>query len=312
MAVSPSRRPGLRSNRRWVSKPVVLKTVRGGYVGKGHVTIDPETGTTAASAKLAESADEPVGILEAFLDYALEASLIVARAADGEIRSYAPVENRHENHVLTRTIAPAELSRLVAWQACDVAQAVAHALDLVRHRARAGRHPRRRGAGQRIRPAPAQHLPLDARCLPRLAVRTVHTRHRRLAAGQRRAPLGRGDGQPAGRRRRPLAWPRPRPLMPASTSTAKLTLARGRKMGHVTWLKRLSSFDTTALYVRVRRGPDPRACPCKGFTLCSRPGLIVTIRGAHTESPALALLAIQVHCFPWVNFLNWSVNWAGR
>ena len=114
-----------------VGKPAVLKTVRGGYDGKGQVMIGPQTDAKAAWAEMAGSADAPVGILEAFVDYALEASVIVARAADGTIKSYVPVENRHQNHVLARTIAPADLSPKTARLATEVAHAVAHAIDLV-------------------------------------------------------------------------------------------------------------------------------------------------------------------------------------
>jgi 5-(carboxyamino)imidazole ribonucleotide synthase len=114
-----------------VGKPAVLKTVRGGYDGKGQVMIGPETTPKAAWAEMAGTADEPVGILEAFVDYALEASVIVARGVDGQIRSYVPVENRHENHVLAQTIAPADLAPQTAKLATEVAHAVAHAIDLV-------------------------------------------------------------------------------------------------------------------------------------------------------------------------------------
>jgi 5-(carboxyamino)imidazole ribonucleotide synthase len=114
-----------------VGKPAVLKTVRGGYDGKGQVMIGAETDAKAAWAEMAGSAETPVGILEAFVDYALEASVIVARATDGTIKSYVPVENRHENHVLARTIAPAQLSSATARRATDIAHAAAHAIDLV-------------------------------------------------------------------------------------------------------------------------------------------------------------------------------------
>jgi 5-(carboxyamino)imidazole ribonucleotide synthase len=114
-----------------VGRPAVLKTVRGGYDGKGQVMIGPDGDAGAAWAEMAGSAAEPVGILEAFVDYALEASVIVARGADGAIGSYVPVENRHENHVLARTIAPADLAPATAQAARDVAHAVAHAIDLV-------------------------------------------------------------------------------------------------------------------------------------------------------------------------------------
>jgi 5-(carboxyamino)imidazole ribonucleotide synthase len=114
-----------------VGRPAVLKTVQGGYDGKGQVMIGAETDAEAAWAEMAGSAEAPVGILEAFVDYALEASVIVARGADGQVGSYVPVENRHANHVLAQTIAPAELAPETARRASETAHAVAQAIDLV-------------------------------------------------------------------------------------------------------------------------------------------------------------------------------------
>ncbi len=114
-----------------VGKPAVLKTVRGGYDGKGQVMIGPDSDAKAAWAEMAGGADAPIGILEAFVDYTLEASVIVARAADGTVDSYVPVENRHQNHVLAQTIAPAVLAPATARRAREIAHAVARAIDLV-------------------------------------------------------------------------------------------------------------------------------------------------------------------------------------
>ena len=55
----------------------------------------------------------PLGILEAEVDFALEASVIVARGIDGSMALYPPVENRHRHHILDETIAPADWASLL-------------------------------------------------------------------------------------------------------------------------------------------------------------------------------------------------------
>ena len=110
-----------------IGTPAVLKTVRLGYDGKGQVKIDaairPEQAWRALGAE--------IGILEAFVDFEREISVIVARGVDGRTESYVPVENRHVHHILDTTIAPADLPSATASQARAIAETLAHALDLV-------------------------------------------------------------------------------------------------------------------------------------------------------------------------------------
>ena len=114
-----------------IGRPAVLKTVRFGYDGKGQVTIGAETDAADAWAEMAGNAAEPVGILEGFVDFRLEISVIVARGADGELASYVPVENQHRNHVLDQTIAPARIDPDVADRAEAIARHIAEAIGLV-------------------------------------------------------------------------------------------------------------------------------------------------------------------------------------
>jgi 5-(carboxyamino)imidazole ribonucleotide synthase len=72
-----------------------------------------------------------LGIVEAEVDFALEASVIIARGIDGARALYPPVENRHKHHILDETIAPARLGESTVRQAEDVARRIADALDLV-------------------------------------------------------------------------------------------------------------------------------------------------------------------------------------
>ncbi|MBV9551568.1 MAG: 5-(carboxyamino)imidazole ribonucleotide synthase [Alphaproteobacteria bacterium] len=110
-----------------LKRRAVLKSVRMGYDGKGQVAIDP--GTDAAQAWAAMGASH--GILEAFVDFRCEVSVIVARSADGDTVFYPPVENRHVNHILDTTVAPARLSPETARAAEAIAREIATRLDLV-------------------------------------------------------------------------------------------------------------------------------------------------------------------------------------
>jgi 5-(carboxyamino)imidazole ribonucleotide synthase len=107
--------------------PCVLKTTRLGYDGKGQVRLDRDCRPAEAWAALAA----PVGIVERFVDFACEISVIVARATDGATAAYCPVENRHVNHILDTTIAPADVPDAVARQADVIARKAAEALELV-------------------------------------------------------------------------------------------------------------------------------------------------------------------------------------
>ncbi len=107
--------------------PAVLKTVRMGYDGKGQVTLRPDTRPEEAWRQIGGAA----GILEEFVDFACEISVIVARGAGGSCAAYPPVENRHVAHILDTTIAPAHIAAEVAARAEAVARHVAEKLDLV-------------------------------------------------------------------------------------------------------------------------------------------------------------------------------------
>jgi 5-(carboxyamino)imidazole ribonucleotide synthase len=107
--------------------PAVLKTVRLGYDGKGQVTLTPETGAEDAWRRMGGE----IGILESFVDFSCEISVIVARGADDAWATYPAVENQHINHVLDTTIAPARIPAETAVRAEEIARQVAEKLDLV-------------------------------------------------------------------------------------------------------------------------------------------------------------------------------------
>jgi 5-(carboxyamino)imidazole ribonucleotide synthase len=107
--------------------PSVLKTVRLGYDGKGQVLVTAATDPAEAWQRMGGT----LGILEGFVDFRCEVSVIVARAADGALALYPTVENRHVNHILATTIAPASVEAETAEEAARVARHIAERLDLV-------------------------------------------------------------------------------------------------------------------------------------------------------------------------------------
>ncbi|MCA9071523.1 MAG: ATP-grasp domain-containing protein, partial [Planctomycetaceae bacterium] len=70
-------------------------------------------------------------ILEAFIDFDCELSVVAARGADGEFVTYGPMENRHENHILDLSICPANLPDQVKQNAFEITHAVFEKLDVV-------------------------------------------------------------------------------------------------------------------------------------------------------------------------------------
>ena len=107
--------------------PAVLKTRRMGYDGKGQVKLE----TGADTAAVWEELGGRDAVLEGFVTFERELSVIVARAPDGEKAAYVPVENRHENHILAKTIAPADMLEDQAAAAVALAERIADGLDLV-------------------------------------------------------------------------------------------------------------------------------------------------------------------------------------
>jgi 5-(carboxyamino)imidazole ribonucleotide synthase len=105
----------------------LLKSARMGYDGKGQVDIAADSSPLLAW----EQMGGPRGILEHFVEFRCEVSVIVARGVDGAMAVYPPVENRHVNHILDTTIAPASLPPAMAREAEAVARDIATRLDLI-------------------------------------------------------------------------------------------------------------------------------------------------------------------------------------
>lgn len=110
-----------------ISAPAVLKTARLGYDGKGQVMIQPDSNLSDAFREM--GADR--GVLEKWIDFRMELSVILARGVDGKTVSFDPAENRHKHHILDTSIAPARVSESVASEARQLAERIADALGLV-------------------------------------------------------------------------------------------------------------------------------------------------------------------------------------
>ena len=110
-----------------IGRPAVLKTAKFGYDGKGQIKIDDDTRLDETFAALGTDH----AVLEGWIDYALEISVIVARGLTGETASYVPVENRHVDHILDTTIIPAGISGGIAARAGEIARTAAESLDVV-------------------------------------------------------------------------------------------------------------------------------------------------------------------------------------
>ena len=111
---------------RRIGLPAVLKTTRFGYDGKGQATLRSPEDLDAWE----ELHPKPL-ILEGFVDYACEISVVIARGAEGSVAAFDVVENRHRDHILDLTFAPARIAEEVAAAADAIARRVATALDLV-------------------------------------------------------------------------------------------------------------------------------------------------------------------------------------
>jgi len=107
--------------------PLLLKTRRGGYDGKGQAWIESPAEAEAVWASVGARA----AIAEAPADFIRELSIIAARGRDGELAFYPVAENHHEHGVLRRSVAPARISPKVQAQAERIAATVLTALDYV-------------------------------------------------------------------------------------------------------------------------------------------------------------------------------------
>ena len=101
--------------------PAVLKTTGFGYDGKGQVKIQAHSDIEPAFATL--NGEE--AILEAFVEFEKEVSVVCARGDDGGFASFGVIENAHQNHILDISFAPALVSKKVYVEANEIARNIA-------------------------------------------------------------------------------------------------------------------------------------------------------------------------------------------
>ena len=105
--------------------PCVLKTADFGYDGKGQQKLTGDEDLAAVWQALGA----PRGVVEQWVNFELEVSVVGARGRDGTFVSYPVSENIHARHILDITISPARISPALAAEAAELAGAVARALD---------------------------------------------------------------------------------------------------------------------------------------------------------------------------------------
>jgi 5-(carboxyamino)imidazole ribonucleotide synthase len=118
--------------------PCVLKTAGSGYDGKGQAKIEAQSNLAKHWQQLFPNDSQPQeAILEAWVSYQLEFSVIVARNHQGDCVSFPPIVNHHAHHILDMSVFPGILSassetqNQLTEQATAIAQQIAHALKLV-------------------------------------------------------------------------------------------------------------------------------------------------------------------------------------
>lgn len=107
--------------------PSVLKTAGWGYDGKGQMKIGSSDEATSAWRSVATNE----AILEAFVKFRLEVSVVAARGLDGSFAAFPLMENAHSNHILDVTVCPARVSPKVAAEAEAIARGVLESLNVV-------------------------------------------------------------------------------------------------------------------------------------------------------------------------------------
>ena len=114
-----------------IGAPCILKTRRLGYDGKGQFRLRSVADADAAWAALGAQAGTVGLILEGFVPFERELSVVAVRGRDGEFRSWPLTENWHDHGVLAASLAPARASAALEAQALSHARRVAESLDYV-------------------------------------------------------------------------------------------------------------------------------------------------------------------------------------
>ncbi len=109
--------------------PCVMKTATGGYDGKGQFVIRSEEQAAQAYAELSAAGTDLV--VEQFIDFACELSVVAARSSHGEVKTFPVAENIHVDNILHLSIVPARVADEVQRRAEEMAAAIAESMDAV-------------------------------------------------------------------------------------------------------------------------------------------------------------------------------------
>jgi len=107
--------------------PAILKTADFGYDGKGQHRVASAEDFQAAWNTVAQSES----VLEAFVDFEREISVVAARGSNGEFIHFGAIENQHSNGILRVSLAPARVEDSLVAQAVDIARTVLEKLEVV-------------------------------------------------------------------------------------------------------------------------------------------------------------------------------------
>ncbi|MEA3318465.1 MAG: 5-(carboxyamino)imidazole ribonucleotide synthase [Bacillota bacterium] len=110
-----------------IGYPSVLKTCRFGYDGKGQVVLKDESALEQAAKLL----DHGECVLEKWIPFVKEISVVVARSTTGEIKAFPVGENEHRENILYKTIAPARVDQILEMNAIQSAMTLARHFNLI-------------------------------------------------------------------------------------------------------------------------------------------------------------------------------------
>ena len=114
-----------------IGAPAILKTRREGYDGKGQFRIKSMADADAAWEVLGPQAATRGLVLEGFVDFDFEASVVAVRSGNGEFRAWPVTRNWHVNGILSASLAPAPRGESIGASAFAHARAIAEKLDYV-------------------------------------------------------------------------------------------------------------------------------------------------------------------------------------
>ncbi len=117
----------LRAGLHRIGTPAVLKTAAFGYDGKGQAKV----GSLAEAEEAWAAVGQEECILEAFVDFDREVSVVAARGLDGSFAHYGVIENAHSRHILDVSVSPASVEPAVLGGAVALARAVLEELDVI-------------------------------------------------------------------------------------------------------------------------------------------------------------------------------------